>query len=149
MWSAFCSHVYIRPLQNASFLDRTDPDLPVCVERTVLVWVPLGFLWLFAPLHLARLFKKKAPTTPFSKLYICKQVEVIEPVIHMNEPQHCVHREYLHNHTGQMGPQSNSPIAWLLHSEFKWIWSSTKWNAHACPHDHYSYYHFSKLKRIL
>ncbi|XP_060771637.1 ATP-binding cassette sub-family C member 2-like [Neoarius graeffei] len=59
---------------NASFLDREDPDLPVCVERTVLVWVLLGFLWLCAPLHLARLFKKKAPKTPLSKLYICKQV---------------------------------------------------------------------------
>ncbi|KAF4071490.1 hypothetical protein AMELA_G00273860 [Ameiurus melas] len=59
---------------NDSYLDRMDPDLPVCMERTVLVWVPLGFLWLCAPLHLARLFKKKAPQTPFSKLYICKQV---------------------------------------------------------------------------
>ncbi|KAK2865713.1 hypothetical protein Q7C36_001769 [Tachysurus vachellii] len=59
---------------NDSFLNRTDPDLPVCVERTVLVWAPLGFLWLCAPLHLARLFKKKAPETPFSKIYICKQV---------------------------------------------------------------------------
>ncbi|KAF5900053.1 canalicular multispecific organic anion transporter 1-like, partial [Clarias magur] len=60
--------------QNESFLNRTDPDLPVCVERTVLVWVPLGFLWLCAPVHLARLFKKKAPKSPFSSLYICKQV---------------------------------------------------------------------------
>ncbi|KAG7314076.1 hypothetical protein KOW79_022572 [Hemibagrus wyckioides] len=59
---------------NDSFLNRTDPDLPVCVERTVLVWIPLGFLWLCAPLHIARLFKKKAPQTPFSELYICKQV---------------------------------------------------------------------------
>ncbi|KAB5518421.1 hypothetical protein PHYPO_G00165670 [Pangasianodon hypophthalmus] len=59
---------------NASFLDSNDPDLPMCVERTVLVWVPLGLLWLCAPLHLARLFKKKAPKTPFSNLYICKQV---------------------------------------------------------------------------
>ncbi|XP_053475532.1 canalicular multispecific organic anion transporter 1 [Ictalurus furcatus] len=59
---------------NDSYLDRMDPDLPVCVERTVLVWVPLGFLWLCAPVHLVRLFKKKAPKSPFSKLYICKQV---------------------------------------------------------------------------
>uniref|UniRef100_A0A665VH35 ATP-binding cassette, sub-family C (CFTR/MRP), member 2 n=1 Tax=Echeneis naucrates TaxID=173247 RepID=A0A665VH35_ECHNA len=29
-----------------------DPDLPVCVEQTVLVWIPLGFLWLCAPWHL-------------------------------------------------------------------------------------------------
>uniref|UniRef100_A0A4W4G3P7 ATP-binding cassette, sub-family C (CFTR/MRP), member 2 n=1 Tax=Electrophorus electricus TaxID=8005 RepID=A0A4W4G3P7_ELEEL len=59
---------------NASFLDRPDPDLPVCVERTVLVWVPLGFLWLCSPWHLTTLFRKKPPKTPFSKLYICKQV---------------------------------------------------------------------------
>ncbi|XP_017570742.1 canalicular multispecific organic anion transporter 1 [Pygocentrus nattereri] len=59
---------------NASFLDRPDPDLPVCVERTVLVWVPLAFLWLLAPWHLATLFKKKPFKAPFSKLYICKQV---------------------------------------------------------------------------
>ncbi|KAL7855414.1 hypothetical protein AOLI_G00190180 [Acnodon oligacanthus] len=59
---------------NDSFLDRPDPDLPVCVERTVLVWLPLAFLWLFAPWHLATLFKKKPPKASFSKLYICKQV---------------------------------------------------------------------------
>ncbi|KAL6466399.1 hypothetical protein MHYP_G00242030 [Metynnis hypsauchen] len=59
---------------NDSFLDRPDPDLPVCVERTVLVWVPLAFLWLCAPWHLATLFKKKPPKAPLSKLYICKQV---------------------------------------------------------------------------
>ncbi|KAF7686818.1 canalicular multispecific organic anion transporter 1 [Silurus meridionalis] len=66
----YCGSVF----WNASYLNRTDPDLPVCLERTVLVWVPLGFLWLCAPLHLARLFKKKAPKIPFSKLYICKQI---------------------------------------------------------------------------
>uniref|UniRef100_A0AAR2KFH3 ATP-binding cassette, sub-family C (CFTR/MRP), member 2 n=1 Tax=Pygocentrus nattereri TaxID=42514 RepID=A0AAR2KFH3_PYGNA len=46
---------------NASLLDRPDPDLPVCVERTVLVWVPLAFLWFRAPWHLATLFKKTPP----------------------------------------------------------------------------------------
>uniref|UniRef100_A0A3B1JVZ0 ABC transporter TMD0 domain-containing protein n=1 Tax=Astyanax mexicanus TaxID=7994 RepID=A0A3B1JVZ0_ASTMX len=58
---------------NASLLNRTDPDLTVCVERTVLVWVPLGFLWLCAPWHLATLFRKKPPGGPFSTLYTCKQ----------------------------------------------------------------------------
>uniref|UniRef100_A0AAR2L6N4 ATP-binding cassette, sub-family C (CFTR/MRP), member 2 n=1 Tax=Pygocentrus nattereri TaxID=42514 RepID=A0AAR2L6N4_PYGNA len=61
---------------NASLLDRPDPDLPVCVERTVLVWVPLAFLWFRAPWHLATLFKKTPPKAPLSKLYICKQVLV-------------------------------------------------------------------------
>ncbi|XP_076867780.1 ATP-binding cassette sub-family C member 2 isoform X4 [Brachyhypopomus gauderio] len=61
---------------NASFLDRPDPDLPVCVERTVLVWVPLGFLWLCSPWNMANLFRRTPPRTPLSKLYICKQIIV-------------------------------------------------------------------------
>lgn len=59
---------------NASYLDREDPDLPVCVEQTVLVWIPLGFLWLCAPRHLVSLCRRtKAKTKHFSKLYLCKQ----------------------------------------------------------------------------
>uniref|UniRef100_A0A8B9K2Q6 ATP-binding cassette, sub-family C (CFTR/MRP), member 2 n=1 Tax=Astyanax mexicanus TaxID=7994 RepID=A0A8B9K2Q6_ASTMX len=71
MWSV-C--VYI--LQNASLLNRTDPDLTVCVERTVLVWVPLGFLWISVPWQLNILFKKNSPKTHISKLYISKQVDI-------------------------------------------------------------------------
>ncbi|XP_058652419.1 ATP-binding cassette sub-family C member 2-like [Onychostoma macrolepis] len=59
--------------QNASYLQRPDPDLPICVEQTVLVWIPLAFLWLCAPWHFTTLCKKPAKA-PLSKLYICKQV---------------------------------------------------------------------------
>uniref|UniRef100_A0A8C2FIH3 Uncharacterized protein n=1 Tax=Cyprinus carpio TaxID=7962 RepID=A0A8C2FIH3_CYPCA len=59
--------------QNASYLQRPDPDLPICVEQTVLVWFPLAFLWLCAPWHFANLCKKSAKA-PLSKLHICKQV---------------------------------------------------------------------------
>ncbi|KTG31567.1 hypothetical protein cypCar_00015139 [Cyprinus carpio] len=58
---------------NASYLQRPDPDLPICVEQTVLVWFPLAFLWLCAPWHFANLCKKSAKA-PLSKLHICKQV---------------------------------------------------------------------------
>ncbi|KAL1263560.1 hypothetical protein QQF64_006299, partial [Cirrhinus molitorella] len=58
---------------NASYLQRPDPDLPICVERTVLVWLPLAFLWLCAPWHFTN-FCKKPAKGPLSKLYICKQV---------------------------------------------------------------------------
>ncbi|KAK6487243.1 canalicular multispecific organic anion transporter 1 [Huso huso] len=61
---------------NASFLERSDPDLPVCLEQTVLVWIPLGFLWLTAPWHLSGLFKKKASSTHISRLYCTKQLLV-------------------------------------------------------------------------
>uniref|UniRef100_A0A8C8M626 Uncharacterized protein n=1 Tax=Oncorhynchus tshawytscha TaxID=74940 RepID=A0A8C8M626_ONCTS len=46
----------------------------MCVEQTVLVWAPLGFLWLCAPWHIAVLCRKATPTKHLSKLYLCKQV---------------------------------------------------------------------------
>uniref|UniRef100_A0A673LVV6 ABC-type glutathione-S-conjugate transporter n=1 Tax=Sinocyclocheilus rhinocerous TaxID=307959 RepID=A0A673LVV6_9TELE len=67
------SRVCVCVCQNASYLQRPDPDLPICVEQTVLVWLPLAFLWLCAPWHFANLCKKAAKA-PLSKLYICKQV---------------------------------------------------------------------------
>lgn len=65
----YCGSVF----WNASYLQRPDPDLPICVERTVLVWLPLAFLWLCAPWHFTTLCKKPAKA-PLSKLYICKQL---------------------------------------------------------------------------
>ncbi|KAM3606183.1 uncharacterized protein V6R79_012047 [Siganus canaliculatus] len=62
---------------DASYVNRTDPDLPICVEQTVLVWIPLGFIWLCAPWHLAVLCsKRQKKATQMSELYICKQVVV-------------------------------------------------------------------------
>ncbi|KAM3862958.1 ATP-binding cassette sub-family C member 2 [Diretmus argenteus] len=68
----YCGSVF----WNASFLNKPDPDLPVCVEQTVLVWIPLTFLWLCAPWHLAALFRNEATTKHLSKLYLCKQLVV-------------------------------------------------------------------------
>ncbi|CAL9687902.1 unnamed protein product [Knipowitschia caucasica] len=60
---------------NASYLEGEDPDLPVCIEQTVLVWIPLAFLWLSVPSHMTGLCKStKFNTAYVSKLYICKQV---------------------------------------------------------------------------
>ncbi|XP_039477391.1 canalicular multispecific organic anion transporter 1-like isoform X2 [Oreochromis aureus] len=62
---------------NASYLKRPDPDLPLCVEKTVLVWIPLCFLWLCAPWHLLAFCQStEVNTQPLSKLYICKQLVV-------------------------------------------------------------------------
>lgn len=60
---------------NASYLDREDPDLPICVEQTVLVWAPLALLWLCAPWHLFTLCRA-AHSKHLSKLYLCKQALV-------------------------------------------------------------------------
>ncbi|KAM9364701.1 ATP-binding cassette sub-family C member 2 [Pholidichthys leucotaenia] len=62
---------------NDSYLDREDPDLPVCLEQTVLVWIPLGFLWFFAPWHLVSLCRNcKVKRKHLSGIYITKQVVV-------------------------------------------------------------------------
>ncbi|XP_030234304.1 ATP-binding cassette sub-family C member 2 [Gadus morhua] len=59
---------------NASFLDTAEPDLPVCLEQTVLVWLPLGFLWLCGPWHLTALFRGRGKPSQVSRLYLSKQL---------------------------------------------------------------------------
>ncbi|MED6240449.1 hypothetical protein ATANTOWER_021292, partial [Ataeniobius toweri] len=64
--------------RNASYVEREDPDLPVCVEQTVLVWIPLGFLWLCSPWNLMSLCRRsRANTKHRTKLYLCKQIVVL------------------------------------------------------------------------
>uniref|UniRef100_A0A671T8S6 ATP-binding cassette, sub-family C (CFTR/MRP), member 2 n=1 Tax=Sinocyclocheilus anshuiensis TaxID=1608454 RepID=A0A671T8S6_9TELE len=65
----YCGSIFWLRSQHST----PDPDLPICVEQTVLVWLPLAFLWLCAPWHVANLCKKAAKA-PLSKLYISKQV---------------------------------------------------------------------------
>ncbi|XP_048800530.1 ATP-binding cassette sub-family C member 2 [Lagopus muta] len=66
----FCGSVF----WNDSFLARSDADLPVCFQQTVLVWIPLGFLWVLAPWQLLPLCKSKSKKASVTKLYIIKQV---------------------------------------------------------------------------
>ncbi|XP_069394999.1 ATP-binding cassette sub-family C member 2 [Paralichthys olivaceus] len=62
---------------NDSYLIGAEPDLPVCMQQTVLVWIPLGFLWLCAPYHLVSLCRRtKVESRHLSKLYLCKQFVV-------------------------------------------------------------------------
>ncbi|KAG7280285.1 hypothetical protein CRUP_026826 [Coryphaenoides rupestris] len=67
---AYCGSVF----WNGSYLNSTEPDLPVCLEQTVLVWVPLGFLWLCSPWHLAALFRRPRRPCHVSRLYLSKQL---------------------------------------------------------------------------
>ncbi|CAH2322284.1 canalicular multispecific organic anion transporter 1 [Pelobates cultripes] len=65
----YCGSVF----WNNSLLERPDPDLTLCFEQTVLVWIPLIFFWLFAPCQLLKLCKKGKVKSPITKLYIAKQ----------------------------------------------------------------------------
>ncbi|XP_062436537.1 ATP-binding cassette sub-family C member 2 [Rhea pennata] len=66
----FCGSVF----WNTSFLTHPDADLPTCFQQTVLVWIPLGFFWIFAPWQLLPMCKSKAKKSSLTKLYITKQV---------------------------------------------------------------------------
>ncbi|KAM4729257.1 ATP-binding cassette sub-family C member 2 [Anableps anableps] len=62
---------------NESYVEREDPDLPLCLEQTVLVWIPLGFLWLCAPWNLMSLCRRSQSNTKHrTKLYLFKQLVV-------------------------------------------------------------------------
>nr|XP_020658695.1 canalicular multispecific organic anion transporter 1 isoform X1 [Pogona vitticeps] len=66
----FCGSVF----WNSSFLDRNDADLPLCFEQTVLVWIPLGFLWIFGPWQLLPMFKSRMKKSSVTTVYLFKQV---------------------------------------------------------------------------
>ncbi|XP_020852474.1 ATP-binding cassette sub-family C member 2 isoform X1 [Phascolarctos cinereus] len=73
MLEEFCNSTF----WNDSFLDRQDADLPLCFEQTVLVWIPLIFLWLLAPWHLFNTYKSRIKKSSLTKLYLTKQALVV------------------------------------------------------------------------
>ncbi|XP_004459255.1 ATP-binding cassette sub-family C member 2 isoform X1 [Dasypus novemcinctus] len=72
MLEEFCNSTF----WNSSLLDSPEIDLPLCFEQTVLVWIPLGFLWLLAPWQLLHVFKSRTKKSSVTKLYLAKQVLV-------------------------------------------------------------------------
>ncbi|XP_076981838.1 ATP-binding cassette sub-family C member 2 [Tamandua tetradactyla] len=72
MLEDFCNSTF----WNSSFLDSPEADLPLCFEQTVLVWIPLGFLWLLAPWQFLHAYKSRTNTSSITKLYLAKQVLV-------------------------------------------------------------------------
>ncbi|XP_067393213.1 ATP-binding cassette sub-family C member 2 isoform X2 [Emydura macquarii macquarii] len=66
----FCGSVF----WNASLLDGPQPDLPLCFEQTLLVWIPLGFLWLLGPWQLLPMFKPRIQKSSLTRIYLTKQV---------------------------------------------------------------------------
>ncbi|XP_069467621.1 ATP-binding cassette sub-family C member 2 [Ambystoma mexicanum] len=65
----YCGSVF----WNASSLEGPEPDLSVCIQQSVIVWIPLGFLWLSAPWQLLHWCKFRKEKSSFTKIYIIKQ----------------------------------------------------------------------------
>nr|KAF6321956.1 ATP binding cassette subfamily C member 2 [Pipistrellus kuhlii] len=72
MLEKFCNSTF----WNSSLLDSPEADLPLCFEQTVLVWIPLGFLWLLAPWQLLHVYRSRTKRSSITKLYLAKQVLV-------------------------------------------------------------------------
>ncbi|KFO27170.1 canalicular multispecific organic anion transporter 1 [Fukomys damarensis] len=72
MVDKFCNSTF----WNSSLLDRPDADLTLCFEQTVLVWIPLCFLWLLAPWQLLHGYRSRTKKSSITKFYLAKQVLV-------------------------------------------------------------------------
>ncbi|KAG8549737.1 hypothetical protein GDO81_019822 [Engystomops pustulosus] len=59
---------------NSSLLERPDPDLPICFEQTVLVWIPLLFFWICVPWQILNFCESGKVKSPITRLYLTKQV---------------------------------------------------------------------------
>ncbi|XP_040290619.1 canalicular multispecific organic anion transporter 1-like [Bufo bufo] len=66
----YCGSVF----WNSSLLESPDPDLTICFQQTVLVWIPLIFFWLCAPWQLLNLCQSDKVKSPITKLYLTKQI---------------------------------------------------------------------------
>ncbi|EPQ19682.1 Canalicular multispecific organic anion transporter 1 [Myotis brandtii] len=73
MLEKFCNSTF----WNSSLLDSPEADLPLCFEQTVLVWIPLGFLWLLAPWQLLHVYRSRNKKSSITKLYLAKQLLVL------------------------------------------------------------------------
>lgn len=68
----FCNSTF----WNLSLLKSPEADLPLCFEQTVLVWIPLGFLWLLAPWQLYRIYRSRTKRFAITKFYLAKQTSL-------------------------------------------------------------------------
>ncbi|XP_011637000.1 multidrug resistance-associated protein 1 isoform X7 [Pogonomyrmex barbatus] len=53
------------------------PDLTECFQKTVLVWIPCGFLWMFSVIEGYYFLNSKRRNVPYTWLFISKQVLTI------------------------------------------------------------------------
>ncbi|KAL6447242.1 hypothetical protein ACFW04_001485 [Cataglyphis niger] len=58
-----------------------DPDLTECFQKTILVWVPCVFLWVFSVMEAYYLINSKRRNVPYTWLFISKQVLTVVLII--------------------------------------------------------------------
>ncbi|XP_072760182.1 multidrug resistance-associated protein 1 isoform X1 [Anoplolepis gracilipes] len=58
-----------------------DPDLTECFQRTILIWIPCVFLWVFSVMEAFYLINSKRRNVPYTWLFISKQVLTVALII--------------------------------------------------------------------
>ena len=43
-----------------------DPDIPECFQKTILIWVPCAFLWVFSEIEVYYLLNSKKRNVPYT-----------------------------------------------------------------------------------
>lgn len=67
--------MYCNLFQNVNLTwNTTSPDFTPCFEKTVLVWVPCIFLWVFSPMEVYYILNSKQKDIPWTWLNISKLV---------------------------------------------------------------------------
>ncbi|XP_076389766.1 multidrug-Resistance like Protein 1 isoform X2 [Megachile rotundata] len=61
--------------------NTTDPDVPECFQKTVLVWAPCAFLWLFSATEVYYFLNSKRKNIPYTWLFITKQVLMLTLIL--------------------------------------------------------------------
>ena len=56
------------PLLDSRHWHADVPDFSVCLQKTILIWVPCGFLWLCAPFLIYNRLKSKQVQIPHTLL---------------------------------------------------------------------------------
>ncbi|OAD61579.1 Multidrug resistance-associated protein 1 [Eufriesea mexicana] len=66
---------------NDSIWNTDDPDITECFQKTVLVWVPCAFLWLFSGIEIYYFLNSKSKNIPYTWLFISKQILIVALIL--------------------------------------------------------------------
>lgn len=66
---------------NSLTWNTDDPEITECFQKTVLVWVPCAFLWLFSGIEIYYFLNSKSKNIPYTWLFISKQILIVALIV--------------------------------------------------------------------
>lgn len=74
LWRKWCNVMILFFQDQNTFWNADDPDLTICFEKTILVWMPCAFLWIFLPFEMYLLRRSKSSDIPLNVYNVTKLV---------------------------------------------------------------------------